>query len=251
MAPPAALNWGPEAPLFIGMFVALLLAFLMQPLRKMWDYDRNSQHSLRRNPLSEMSIIWSDRRLRYLGFVAFCFAAIQLCLTTFAVTMLVDDLNFSLIESGVILAILHIAGVTGRLWWGWLADRLNDGNATLLMIALLSVIFAVITGQLSADLPHIWVYLLMASFSFAAVGWNGVFMAEIARTAPKETTSKATGAVLVMSFTGILLGPPAFTIIHGIIGSYLNTFVVFAIVSAVGGVFLLRIRSWKDQNFSI
>lgn len=247
IAPSVALTWGPPAPLVVGAAVALTVALLMQPLRKVWDTDRNPQHSLRRNPLREMSIIWHERKLRYFGFVAFCFAAVQLCLTTFAVTMLVDDLDFNIIEAGIILAVLQIAGVIGRLWWGWLADRLRDGNIALLMIALLSVISAVTTGQLSIQLPHIWVYLLMASFSFAAVGWNGVFMAEIARIAPEKATSQATGAVLVISFAGILIGPPAFTVIHGFIGSYLHTFSVFAIVSAAGGVFLWHIRSWEDK----
>ena len=122
-------------------------------------------------------------------------------------------------RSGIILAILQIAGVTGRLWWGWLADRIRDGNAALLMIALLSVVFALATSALTAQSPHVWVYTLMALFSFAAVGWNGVFMAEIARIAPVDATSKATGAVLVVGFAGILVGPPAFTATHAVLGS--------------------------------
>jgi len=174
----------------------------------------------------------------------------QLCLTTFAVTMLVDDLGFNLIEAGVILAVLQIAGLAGRLWWGWLSDRLHDGNAALLIIALLSVAFAITTVQLSIDTPSMWVYLLMGSFSFAAVGWNGVFMAEIARIAPEKATSQATGAVLVISFAGILVGPPTFTVIHSFIGSYLDTFGIFAIVSAVGGLFLWQIRRWEDLDQS-
>jgi len=247
MAPPAALTWGPQAPLIIGAGVALILVLVMIPLRAKWDYDREPNYSLRRSPFGEMTIMWQDQRLRYFGFVAFCFAAMQLCLTTFAVTMLVDDLGFSLIEAGIVLAVLQIAGVTGRLWWGWLADYINDGNAALIIIAIFSVIFSLLTIKLSADLSHVWIYGLMACFSFAAVGWNGVFMAEIARIAPKDSISKATGAVLVISFTGILVGPPSFTAIHSVLGSYTHTFGVFALVSVVGGLFLWVIRG-RDQS---
>ena len=204
MAPPLALNWSVQVPLVIGVFVALSAALIMQSLRKTWDADRTPRYSLRRSPLGQMSFIWRERRLRYFGFVAFCFAAMQLCLTTFAVTMLVNDLNFNLIEAGVVLAVLQVAGVAGRLWWGWLADYILDGNSVLLIIALLSVIFATVTAQVSSNMPHVWIYALMSAFSFAAVGWNGVFMAEIARLAP-EATSQATGAVLVISFTAIPL----------------------------------------------
>ena len=248
MAPPVALTWGPQAPLILGVAVTVTMALAMQPLRRSWDADRDSTHSLRRNPLREMAIMWHERRLRYYGFVAFCFAAMQLCLTTFTVTMLVTDLGFGLIEAGIILAVLQIAGVTGRLWWGWLADRIRDGNAALLIIAFLSVVFALATSTLTIQSPHAWVYALMGLFSFAAVGWNGVFMAEIARIAPEETTSKATGAVLVVSFAGILIGPPAFTATHALLGTYTATFAVFAGVSGLGGIYLWWLRRWERRR---
>ena len=251
MAPPMALAMGPQAPLIFGVALALGIALLMQPLRSNWDTDRDPQHSIKENPLQEIVIMWRELRLRYIGFVAFCFAAVQLCLTTFTVTMLVGDLDFSLVEAGVILAVLQVAGVTGRLWWGWLADRLNDGNATLLIISLLSCISAIVTTQLSTNTPHVWVYILMASFSFSAVGWNGVFMAEIARIAPVGTVSRTTGAVLMVSFTGILVGPPTFTATYALIGSYTQTFGIFALVSAAGGLFLWLLRRWEQRNYPI
>ena len=248
MAPPVALTWGPQAPLIVGVITTVVVALAMQPLRSSWDADRDPAYSLKRNPLREMAIMWHERRLRYYGFVAFCFAAMQLCLTTFAVTMLVTDLGFGLIEAGVILAVLQIAGVTGRLWWGWLADRMRDSNAVLLTIALLSVVFALTTSALTLQSPHGWIYALMAVFSFAAVGWNGVFMAEIARIAPADATSKATGAVLVVSFAGILVGPPAFTATYAALGSYTATFGVFAGVSALGGMYLWWLRRWERRH---
>ena len=248
MAPPVALTWGPQAPLIVGVITTMVVALAMQPLRSSWDADRDPAYSLKRNPLREMAIMWHERRLRYYGFVAFCFAAMQLCLTTFAVTMLVKDLGFGLIEAGVILAVLQIAGVTGRLWWGWLADRMRDSNAVLLTIALLSVVFALTTSALTLQSPHGWIYALMAVFSFAAVGWNGVFMAEIARIAPADATSKATGAVLVVSFAGILVGPPAFTATYAALGSYTATFGVFAGVSALGGMYLWWLRRWERRH---
>lgn len=251
MAPPAALAWGPQAPLIIGVGAALAAALLMQPLRAAWDGDRDAGHSLRRNPVGEMAIMRREPRLRHYGGVAFCFAAMQLCLTTFAVTMLVGDLGFGLIEAGVILAVLQAAGVAGRLWWGWLADYRRDGNAVLLLIAFLSVGFALATAQLTPASPRAWVYALMALFSFAAVGWNGVFMAEIARIAPSDATGTATGAVLVVSFAGILIGPPAFTAAYNLIGSYTHTFGVFAAVSAAGGLFVALLRRRERRRHPV
>ena len=45
------------------------------------------------------------------------------------------------------------------------------------------------------------------AFGLTASGWNGVFLAEVARLAPQERVAEATGAVLTASYGGLLLGP--------------------------------------------
>ena len=242
MAPPVALTFGWQTALFVGAVTALIFAMAIQYIRATWDADRSPSISLRRNPASDMGIMWNDPRLRLFAFSAFCYSAVQLCLTTFAVTMLVTDLDFGLVEAGLVLAVLQVAGVTGRLWWGWLADKISDGNAVLLAIAVLSTATALVTTQLTPGTERLVVYGLLAIFSFGAVGWNGVAMAEIARLAPQGLISTATGAVLVVTFAGILVGPPVFTGLHSLIGDYTLTFGMFALISAIGGGFVLAAR---------
>lgn len=242
MGPSVALAFGPVAPLYVGAAMTLVLALVVQPLRAQWDAERDPAFPLPRNPFADMGLLWRDRRLRYVGYTAFCFAAMQLSLTAFAVTMLVDDLGFGLVEAGAVLAVLQVAGVLGRLWWGWLADRLRDANAVLLIIATISVAMALATAGLRAGMPGGLVTTMMAAFSFAAVGWNGVYMAEMARLAPTGLISAATGAGLVLSFGGILVGPPLFTALHAGLGSYTATFGVFSLVSAAGFAIVWRWR---------
>lgn len=241
-APPLALLWGHESPLWITAAIALAVALAMQPLRAPWDTDRDPTVSLRGNPFAALILIWRDPRLRLVAIAAFCFAGIQLSLTTFAVTMLVADLAFGLIEAGIVLAVLQVAGVTGRLWWGWVADRLRDGNAVLLVIATISISAAVLTTQLSPATPHLPVFVLMAAFSLAAVGWNGVFMAEVAHLAPPNMVSSATGGVLVVTYAGVVATPSAFAAAHATIGSYTATFGVFALVPILGMAVVWRLR---------
>jgi len=247
MAPPVALAFGWQAALLVGAAAALGVGLCLQPLRRAWDADRDPGLTLRRNPATDMGVMWGDAKLRLFAFSAFCFSAVQLCLTTFAVAMLVGDLGFGLIEAGAILAVLQVAGVTGRLWWGWLADRLRDGNAILLMIAAISVGAALFATGLAPGGARVFVYALLALFSFAAVGWNGVAMAEIARLAPAQLTSTATGAVLVVTFAGILVGPPVFTAVHALVGSYTATFGIFAMISAAGFLFTLALRRRESR----
>jgi hypothetical protein len=45
------------------------------------------------------------------------------------------------------------------------------------------------------------------AFGVTASGWNGVFLAEVARLAPEGRVGEATGAVLMFGFAGLVLGP--------------------------------------------
>jgi len=247
MAPPVAVAHGWQAPLLIGAAICLVVICALQPLRRTWDEDRDATVSVRRNPLAGMALMWGDGRLRLFAFAAFFYSAMQLSLTTFAVTLLVSDLQFGLIEAGLVLAVLQLGGVVGRIFWGWLADRLRDGNAALLAIAAISTVTAAATTQLTAETVTAAVYGLFALFSFAAVGWNGVAMAEIARLAPADRIGAATGGVLVITFAGILVGPPVFTLLYGFVGTYTGTFGLFAIAAAAGFGFILAARRYERR----
>jgi hypothetical protein len=48
---------------------------------------------------------------------------------------------------------------------------------------------------------------LAFAFGLTASGWNGVFLAEVARLSPEGHVPEATGAVLTASYAGLLLGP--------------------------------------------
>ena len=46
-------------------------------------------------------------------------------------------------------------------------------------------------------------------FGLTASGWNGLFLAEVARLAPEGRVSEATGGVLITSFAGLVRRPAA------------------------------------------
>jgi hypothetical protein len=74
------------------------------------------------------------------------------------------------------------------------------------------------------------------------VGWNGVFLAEIARIAPQGRTSEATGGCLFFTFLGVVVTPPIFNSVLAMAGSYPVAYAVFAAPAlAVGIAMLVRI----------
>lgn len=248
MAPPLAVAFGWQAALGAGVALATTLALLVIPLRRRLDDDRDPSVRLAARPLQDVELVWRYLPLRLFAFAALCFAGVQLSLTTFAVTMLVEEIHFNLVAAGVVLATLQVAGITGRLLWGLVADRIRDGNLTLMLVQAVSVTGALWTATLAPASWHPAVYGALVLFGISAVGWNGVFMAEIARMAPHGRTGSATGGVLVPTFFGVMIGPPIYTAVFGVTGAYTTTFAWMALASLTGAVLLLAARRQERRQ---
>ena len=242
MAPPIAIAFGWQWSLMAGAFLALSTVLLIQPLRAKLDGDRDPTTKFRGAVFKDVSLVLRIRELRLLALAALTFSGVQLALMTFAVTMLVEDVKFDLVLAGVGLAVIQIAGVVGRLGWGVIADRNGDGRKTLLFAQSLSVVAAVATAFLSDSMPLVVVFGILFLFGMSAVGWNGVFMAEIGRLAPEGKIGSATGGVLVPTFIGVMMGPLVFSAIHEVTATYTMSFAVLALVTMTGMVPILMMR---------
>jgi hypothetical protein len=63
------------------------------------------------------------------------------------------------------------------------------------------------------DWPLWALFAFAMAFGATAVGWNGVFLAEIARLAPRDRISDATGGSAFFTFLGVVLTPPLFHLV--------------------------------------
>ena len=248
MAPPIAIAFGWQWSLMAGAFLALSTVLLIQPLRAKLDGDRDPTTKFRSAVFKDVSLVLRIRELRLLALAALTFSGVQLALMTFAVTMLVEDVKFDLVLAGVGLAVIQIAGVAGRLGWGVIADRNGDGRKTLLFAQSLSVVAAVATAFLSDSMPLVAVFGILFLFGMSAVGWNGVFMAEIGRLAPEGKIGSATGGVLVPTFIGVMMGPLVFSAIHEVTATYTMSFAVLALVTMTGMVPILMMRGSRQKE---
>lgn len=73
-----------------------------------------------------------------------------------------------------------------------------------------------------------------------SIGWNGVYLAELSRLAGPIGAAEATGAGAVVSFTGVVIMAPLFSLILGWSGSYGLAFALFGFCSAAVALPLLR-----------
>ena len=95
----------------------------------------------------------------------------------------------------------------------------------------------------SVDWPLPAVILASMLFGASAVGWNGVFLAEVARLAPPGQVGAITGGTQFLTFIGALASPPLFGFVAGLAGGYGKAYLVFCLLPGLTGAYLLaRVR---------
>lgn len=220
---PGLAGWTSWQMAFVLVGISCLAcALAVQPLYAALDSDRDpgQRLSFGTGLTGPLRMVFSRQSLTVLAAVSFLFSIAQLSLTTYLVTFLHEDLGMGLIKAGVMLAVAQAAGVTGRLLWGYVSDRYLGATRTLIALGLMIAVCAVAAPFLKyIDLGVVTVLVLML-FGASAVGWNGVYLAEVARQAPPGMASMATGGTLSMTFLGVVVGPPIFGLIAGMTGSY-------------------------------
>ena len=233
IAPAVTLAWGWRWALVLVLLSALITMLAMQLPRRGWDDDRRPDLPVQARVFDGLRLVWRMPALRWLGVAAFCLAFIQLCVSTFTVVMLVGEGGYTLVEAGLMLSVAQIFGVLGRIAWGWLADRSGDCMAALQYLTLCSVACCAAVFFLAPGWPVWLTALLYAVFGATAIGWNGLYTAEVARRSPPGQVSLVTGGAMVWNFAGILTGPTAFTLVYKGIGSYTTTFGAVIIIAVL------------------
>lgn len=230
-------NW--QLSLVAVAVVCLLCAWLSQSLRAELDSDRQSDARIRWGSLIEpIRLVLAHRALRTMAACSFMFSMVQLSLTTYLVTFLHDDLSYGLVAAGLALSATQLGGIGGRVVWGYVADRWLGARRMLLLLASMMALGALASAFLTPDTPHSVVIAILLGFGASAIGWNGVYLAEVARRAPSGMASKATGGTLAFTFLGVVLGPPMFGVVSAVFGTYRAGFVGLMVMACTSGVVL-------------
>ena len=188
------------------MGLALLAIVAFESLRPTYDpLVRGAASTIRLR--DALKVLVAQPEMRKLAIASLPFSALQIALNTFLVTYAVGRLGLSLIAAGVLLATAQAGGLAGRLLFGLVATRFLPAWTTVVALGFAMSLAAAVMALASPSWS--WPLLLGVAFAFGvtASGWNGVFLAEVARLAPKGRVGEATGAVLMFGFAGLVLGP--------------------------------------------
>lgn len=233
--PGAAIALGWQPALLLSAVLVLVVAAALEAVRSAWDVERDPRLPLRANMLEGLEIVIRRPSLRALAFMGLLFSAIQLSLVSFIVVMLVEEFGWRAVEAGAAAAAVQAAGAVGRVFWGVVADRTRAGLLVLAVIGCLSGAMAALMPFLGALAP--WLVLaVLCAFGAASIGWNGVMLAEAARLSPEGRVGPVAGGVLMLTFLGVVLGPALFAFAYELIGSYADTYAIFALSPLLGSI---------------
>ena len=229
--PPVAERFGWVWAIALSCAMVLSAAPVIQPLRARLDGDRNPAHRVRINaPGQSIRIILTTPRLHPIALVAFSFGAMQLSLFGFFVTYLVERVGLNLVTAGLLFSVMQGAGFVGRVAWGWVSDRWVPARPLLAGIGAGAVASTMAAITFSDAWPFAGLAVASAALGFTAVGWNGIYLAEIARVVPIEKVGLATGGALLFTFLGVVLGPSSFGAIVAVTGSYTAAFIAIDVL---------------------
>lgn len=234
LVPGLSLWLGWQGTLLAVAGVCALCAALAQPLRAALDADRQPAQPLALQALFKpIGMVLGQPSLRALAACSFLFSAVQVSTTAYMVTYLNESLGMTLLAAGASLSVSQLAGVVGRIAWGAVADRGLGPRNTLMLLATLMMAGSVLTALLQPQWPTLLIWAIVALLGASAIGWNGVYLATVARQAPPGQAGVATGGTLLFTFMGVVCGSPAFGALAGASGSYRIAFAALALPAAL------------------
>ena len=222
----------------------VLAAVLSQTLRSGLDADRDAEATMRLAHLfSPARMVLGHLALRRLALCSLLFAMAQLALGTYLVTYLHGSLGLGLVLAGFLLSAAQVGGVLGRVGWGYVSDTWLGPRRTLTLLASLMALSSMATAALTAASPLAVVTVILVVFGASAIGWNGVYLAEVARQAPPGLAGAATGGTLMFTYFGNVAGPLLFGAIAEGSGSFAVAYALLALPLALAGWILHGTRS--------
>jgi MFS family permease len=229
-----ACGWRAAALAVAGAGLAVALA--VQPLRAGLDAEHGDGPKQGSGIFDAVRLVLSIPAMRRLAGASFTFSAAQLCFGSFLVAFLSHEAGRDIVEGGMVLAAAQVAGVGARILWGWVGDRFVPPRLLLGLLGLGMGVATALVGLFGPGWSMAAMIAVACVHGATAIGWNGVFIAEIARLAPPGLAGTATGGALFVTFLGIVLSPPLFTALVAASDTYRVPFWAIAGAAALGGL---------------
>lgn len=220
--PPQQVLFGWRWALLSVSIACILTIVLAQPLRMQLDRDRPAVpvQSFIQSVFDPVRLVATQRNLLVLALCSFVFAGVQMSLSAYLPTYLNLHLGWSLPAAGIAMSAVQAAGMIGRVFWGAVSDKGAGARRTLTVLGMIMIAGCAAIASFDEGTGIVWIYGVLLIFGATAVGWNGVYLAEVARLAPLGKAGLATGGTLAFTFFGIVFWSPIFGFVAEAAGGY-------------------------------
>lgn len=216
--------------LVVGVTLASLWTFLLTPGRLRQKVTAKDVFA---TLLSDQRYILGRSDQRALATLGGLYSAAQLMVTAFVVVTLVEQ-GWSPVNAGMVGATMHLLGAIGRIAWGVVADWLGCFRVLSLIGGVIAILsFALIWLGAAPAALQATIFIVLG---FVVSGWNGVMLAGVAQTAPAGRVSSNTGAALVYTFVGVIIGPSIFAVVYSYLGTYAACFGLVTLLGLAGAI---------------
>lgn len=219
----------------------IALAVAIQPWRASVDLATHFDRPLKPASLLEpLRFVLGHAQLREMAFATCTYSGMQSCLATFLVVYLAQRIEMSVPAAGAALATAMAAGILGRISFGVVADNWVKPRTLLGVLGVTMSVGAALTAAFTEAWPGALIFLVSFVYGATAIGWNGVYLSEVARIAPAGKAGSATGASLGMTYAGVVFLPMLFWIIVLLTDSYSAAYLAVAALTLWRGAYFFR-----------
>ena len=167
---------------------------------------------------SRLSLI----RLSSVSFGTAALLTAQMSLITYVPLYLKEVLGLSSYWASQALALAQIGGMTGRIGWGVISDRLFGGRRkeVLLLVGIVSITLTWLLSIASAHSSLMFVLPVIFLAGVSMIGYQGVSYALVGELAGTARTGATLGIVISVNSLGAIFGTPLFGYVVDQTGSY-------------------------------
>lgn len=246
--PIIALQYSLRGSFLIMLVIAAAIVILL-PREK----HRNSGKNLRKGYLKDLLSAGKNRAVLSVATAVIFLSWGQQTLLTFFI-LFQQSRGIPLGIAEIFLILLLLGSIFGRLFWAYVSDRIfkkNRVRTLSLIMAISGLLFVLFT--LSSDY-----YPVAAAFSFIigmnAVGWNSNYVTVISEIAPRARIGLFSGASLVLTGMGTIIGTPLSGVIRDSISFNLMWTVLGSSLIIMSLVFLFLggkyVKKASEEKFS-
>ena len=242
LSPLVEAEHGWQAALSVVIAIGIVTAIVVQPWRTRLDLDviagAAARVPMRLADVVPVSVVREHPVLVRIALMSFTYGAGQMIMGTYLVTFLADQAAMTLLAAGAAFSAMQVSSFAVRMIAGWLNDRLGRARLILASFGFVTAISVTFLATVGPETPYGLVLVIAVFCGAGAAGWNGVYLAEIARQVPEHQIASATAATVFFTYFGLVVGPAAFSLLLALSG-YTTAFAGLALLVLIGGLIIL------------